>query len=152
MAISLLGGKCIKCNSPDNLQFDHIDPATKAFNITAWTRPLEEWMAELQKCQLLCYSCHKAKSAEEAANRKIVLKEDNSLIGYIEGCRCGMYKIALTEQKLKSDCPKGTKIPSRAIKYPNRHKSKQYIFQRWYFWSKLYYNNHPIKPLDTPGI
>lgn len=31
--LKLLGGVCVKCGTTENLQFDHIDPATKLFNI-----------------------------------------------------------------------------------------------------------------------
>lgn len=33
--IQWLGGKCVKCNTTNNLQFDHIDPKTKSFGIGA---------------------------------------------------------------------------------------------------------------------
>lgn len=61
--IVLLGGKCCNCGSVDNLEFDHRDPATKLFAISdlmsyAWVKVLDE----VKKCQLLCQSCHKAKT------------------------------------------------------------------------------------------
>lgn len=60
IAITLLGGKCVHCGTTDRMEFDHIDPRTKTFEITdkiaqyAWWRIIEE----LKKCQLLCFKCH----------------------------------------------------------------------------------------------
>jgi 5-methylcytosine-specific restriction endonuclease McrA len=62
--IDILGGKCIKCGSIDNLEFDHIYPNTKSFTIThKLTRKIDILIDEIKKCQLLCYSCHKKKTA-----------------------------------------------------------------------------------------
>ena len=62
--IILFGGKCIKCGSTEELEFDHIDPSTKQFNISdAWkfNNRNEKLQIELDKVQLLCSSCHKEK-------------------------------------------------------------------------------------------
>ena len=56
-----LGNKCVKCGTTKNLQFDHIDPKTKCFNVN----PQDSWektLHELYKCQLLCGSCHLEKT------------------------------------------------------------------------------------------
>jgi 5-methylcytosine-specific restriction endonuclease McrA len=63
--IDFLGGKCVKCNSTENLQFDHIDSKTKLYAIgDKITYPKEKIMDELKKCQLLCRSCHIFKTIE----------------------------------------------------------------------------------------
>ena len=62
----LLGGRCARCGSTENLEFDHIDRTTKSFNIAKIAkRKFEDIKDELDKCELLCSSCHKAKSKEE---------------------------------------------------------------------------------------
>ena len=56
-----LGNKCVKCGTTENLQFDHIDPKTKCFNVN----PQDSWektLPELYKCQLLCPPCHLEKT------------------------------------------------------------------------------------------
>lgn len=71
-ATTLLGGKCVKCGSIDQLEFDHIDPATKQYTISSpklldgpWSK-LEE---ELGKCQLLCNRHHIEKTSKENSER-----------------------------------------------------------------------------------
>jgi transposase-like protein len=57
------GGCCRRCGFADHpaaLQFHHVDPSTKAFNVSAQgvTRSLARARAEAQKCVLLCANCH----------------------------------------------------------------------------------------------
>jgi len=61
--LQMLGGKCVKCSSTENLHFDHIDPNTKRFAIgDKITYPKDFLMDELKKCQLLCKECHAIKT------------------------------------------------------------------------------------------
>lgn len=58
-----LGNKCAQCQKSDELEFDHIDPATKLFTIgQRWDYAWGKMKTELDKCQLLCKTCHRAKS------------------------------------------------------------------------------------------
>lgn len=62
-----LGGKCVRCGATEDLQFDHIDPATKSFTITAHlNRRWEVLVVELDKCQLLCRPHHLEKTVAES--------------------------------------------------------------------------------------
>ena len=64
--IELLGGYCVRCGSTERLEFDHIDPTTKSFELGSdWTRAWDDLVAEARKCQLLCRPCHVAKGAED---------------------------------------------------------------------------------------
>lgn len=63
--VAILGDKCVKCGSADDLQFDHIDPAKKSFNITSNMTPNPTVLAEIAKCQLLCRPCHERKTSIE---------------------------------------------------------------------------------------
>ena len=61
--IQMAGGKCVRCGSTVDLQFDHIDPSTKNFTITkGWALAWDRVLAEVKKCQLLCRECHDKKS------------------------------------------------------------------------------------------
>lgn len=66
LAIVTLGGRCTSCGSVDNLELDHIDRATKSFDLGhMWSVSKARYAAELSKCQVLCRDCHKTKSIAE---------------------------------------------------------------------------------------
>ena len=61
-----LGGKCVKCGTTHNLQFDHIKRETKKYTIAPKiTNNFDNLKEELDKCQLLCAPCHLDKTAKE---------------------------------------------------------------------------------------
>lgn len=64
-AIDRLGGECVKCGETEGLEFDHIDPKTKSFNFSVTWQNEGQLYQELEKCQLLCYDCHKVKTSKE---------------------------------------------------------------------------------------
>ena len=59
-----MGGKCVKCGATEHLQFDHINPSEKLYNISNnfHRKDLDE---ELGKCQLLCSRCHLEKTKDD---------------------------------------------------------------------------------------
>lgn len=66
-AVALLGGCCARCGKVNDLDFDHIDAASKTFEISIGIRNgygRARIEAELAKCQLLCHTCHVEKSLE----------------------------------------------------------------------------------------
>ena len=64
--IERLGGKCVECGTTKSLQFDHIDPLEKSFDVSRkMTAPLEVLYPEIDKCQLLCPKCHLNKTKDE---------------------------------------------------------------------------------------
>ena len=61
--IDYMGGECVLCHSTDELQMDHIDPESKAFNIASNIH--RRWsvvVPEVDKCQLLCSAHHDDKT------------------------------------------------------------------------------------------
>lgn len=87
----ILGGKCVNCGSKDNLEFDHIDPKTKLFNITDCQKKKEIWLKEVQKCQLLCKTCHSVKTAKEHSElRRKPIKHGTIWSYQGRNCRCGV--------------------------------------------------------------
>jgi len=92
-AIEYLGGRCVRCGTRDGLEFDHIDPSTRSFVITG--RLSGKWTTvqpELDKCQLLCKPCHRAKTVENGETaggwNKRATVEHGTVTTYTDGCRC----------------------------------------------------------------
>ena len=55
------GGGCVICGysrCERALEFHHLDPKAKQFQLTAHTRSLDRLRAEARKCVLLCSNCH----------------------------------------------------------------------------------------------
>ena len=64
-SVEFLGGQCKNCKVVTNLQFDHVEPKDKNFNISSAIAKHMKWellVKELIKCQLLCKDCHKEKN------------------------------------------------------------------------------------------
>lgn len=79
-AVKRLGGTCVVCGSSDRLEFDHIDPETKQFAIASGSSFSEEkFLEEIDKCQLLCHSCHKEKH-----------KAPHGTLSRYRDCRCDL--------------------------------------------------------------
>lgn len=58
-AVERLGGRCVVCGSTENLEFDHIDAATKTGSIgSIWSYSEKRFLEEVDKCQLLCHEHH----------------------------------------------------------------------------------------------
>lgn len=63
-----LGGVCVDCDNSDErvLQFDHMDPSTKARNISALMTRIDmldpTLELEMRKCVIRCANCHIIKS------------------------------------------------------------------------------------------
>ena len=62
--IDYLGGKCIKCGSKEKLEIDHINANEKVCNVKD-NLTFKTMKEEIDKCQVLCYDCHKEKSISE---------------------------------------------------------------------------------------
>lgn len=61
---------CAICMESDIrvLEFDHLDPTTKSFNIARAVNDGIPWaiiLLEIEKCQILCSNCHKKRTATQ---------------------------------------------------------------------------------------
>tara|TARA_B100001939_G_scaffold34224_1_gene26559 strand:+ start:22617 stop:22925 length:309 start_codon:yes stop_codon:yes gene_type:complete len=69
--VGVMGGKCVKCGTTENLEIDHKRPEDKTLRTSSmWLRRHDSIMEELSKCQLLCVDCHKEKTREEKDRTK----------------------------------------------------------------------------------
>lgn len=83
-AIRYLGGKCINCESTEYLQFHHVEPKNKSYNISKLSSVnITDFWQEIYKCKLLCNSCHK----EEHGSKHPCGTPQK----YWTGCRCSLY-------------------------------------------------------------
>ncbi len=76
----LIGKECIKCGESDNrcLQFHHVNPSTKLFNISEGVNKGYKWELieqELKKTEICCANCHSKTTAKDRNFYKII--QDN---------------------------------------------------------------------------
>lgn len=87
--IRFLGGKCVNCGTTEKLSFDHIDNDRQDREHTiSWllSGSWDKLLAELEKCQLLCLSCHAKKTAIDHGKGP---SEHGTLARYVnQQCRC----------------------------------------------------------------
>lgn len=89
--IEMLGGKCARCGTTENLEFDHIDPSAKVFGVCAGlSKAWDVLVEEAAKCQLLCKPCHVAKGAEDRPE----LAHGTYYVYWYWNCRCDLCKAA----------------------------------------------------------
>lgn len=98
---SLRGNVCKECGSSDNLHFHHRDPSTKSFNVGRnFSRNWELVLAEANKCDLLCQTCH---VDEHKAEHGLGMYRHHK-------CRCDICRLAWNaktrEYKLKAKLKK----------------------------------------------
>lgn len=86
----LQGKSCIDCGGTKNLQFDHIDPETKLFEVgSGWGRTIESIEAEIAKCEVRCFDCHMKRHGFEETGH------GHPWTYYGKGCRCELCKSAV---------------------------------------------------------
>lgn len=66
----LLAHPCVDCGEADPivLEFDHLDPSEKLFDVARACRNGYRWdkvLAEIKKCVVRCANCHKRRTAEQ---------------------------------------------------------------------------------------
>lgn len=101
-AIQQLGGRCVRCGSTDNLEFDHIDPNDKSRDICdIWTLGEKLLVEELQRCQLLCSPCHRKKTIEDNyESGRYPRREHGTLTMHRRGkCRCDLCREAFNKYR-----------------------------------------------------
>lgn len=92
-ALEYLGGKCIQCEAVFDLQIDHKNRSEREMRTDALFHLCEEkWKRELDKCQLLCRSCHIRKTISELGQNDARIVH-GTLSSY-RYCRCDLCRAA----------------------------------------------------------
>lgn len=113
-----LGNECVECRSNDNLEFDHIDPKTKLFTITQRTHlSWDRLRVELDKCQLLCASCHKKKTSVDARAR---VTHGKYHVAYHLKCSCDLCIEFKKQYVISRRSPDSRRVQSRELVHGTR--------------------------------
>ena len=80
--------KCKWCSSVEKLELHHLDPSTKISSVI-WSWAPERRLAEIEKCIVLCTSCHREYHAS------LRRKPHGTRASYTRGCRCQECKQAM---------------------------------------------------------
>lgn len=96
--LNQLGGKCRECGSIEKLEFDHVSQNSKKYSITRKLHglPFNFLKKEVEKCQILCYFCHKKKHKQSNHGTRTMYTHHK--------CRCDLCRKANTayHKKLKT--------------------------------------------------
>lgn len=68
---------CKKHYTAKDVQVDHIDPVVPLTGFTTWDSFIERLFCTAKELQVLCKTCHKNKTKEEAAERKKFKRNSN---------------------------------------------------------------------------
>lgn len=109
------GKRCGKCGSVEELELDHVDPSQKISH-KIWSWSATRRAAELAKCQVLCSTCHKAKTLRDSGH-----DGHGNQHMYRKGCRCDVCKAwaradwqryPRTRNKLRAQAREAKRIPN----------------------------------------
>lgn len=115
-AHQLLGGECWECGSMEKLEIDHINPKDKEFEISTRISASEDkFLAELDKCQLLCHDCHMKKTIKERGQESA--KDKHGTLSSYRYCKCAL-------------CSDAYKKYQREYRAKNRGKGKAQVKKR----------------------
>lgn len=96
--LNRLGGFCVKCKSTNNLQVDHIDPTQKKFSIAKFSSINEQdFLKEIDKCQLLCDRCHIVKTIKETGRNLVKGQNVHGSLSSYRYCKCDICKGAYSK-------------------------------------------------------
>jgi len=86
---NLLGGKCERCGTTENLHFDHRNPKKKEFRIADnIDAPEDILLKEVNKCILLCNKCHRDKTRENNEHGQPIAQHGTLHYYKKYHCRC----------------------------------------------------------------
>lgn len=85
-ANALLGRCCAECGATADLEFHHVDPSEKlSHRIWGWSP--DRIAKELDKCVVLCASCHEAETSRQRREAAVARYGHGTAQCYWRGCR-----------------------------------------------------------------
>jgi hypothetical protein len=94
--LEILGGKCALCDETKNLEFDHKELPLKAVESSRmFYLGDKRFLAEIEKCQLLCRLHHEAKTLADLG--QISAKIRHGTLSTYRYCRCVLCRAAHSE-------------------------------------------------------
>lgn len=116
--LKMYGEKCNECGSNKNLEFHHVDPKTKLFDVTTslGSRSWKVIENEVKKCKLICKNCHQLENIIQAGNQT-AFGTHGTLSSY-RWCKCLECKKAMSDWLKKYN-------KERKLKDPNFRKNRK---------------------------
>lgn len=99
LLVDMYGGKCSHCDYSNKqlLQFHHIDPSNKAFNIGRNDYRLSKLIEESKKCILLCGNCHVIEHSKKEIRDFADRKRKAAMLNYLGATCCSKCKESKSE-------------------------------------------------------
>lgn len=100
LLLDSLGAKCSKCGSVDrnDLEVDHIDRTQKTFDVARlWSVNEKLFKSEIDKCQLLCSTCHKSKTLVDMGLQDAKYTDTHGTLSTYRYCKCVLCRRANAE-------------------------------------------------------
>jgi len=139
--VSEMGGCCVECGSDTDLEFHHLDPKLKKFDVSGnLTRTISVLREEAEKCILLCYNCHRV------AGSKYNVRVGHGYGAYIaKRCDCDICRQSYLDYYTRINRARGKK-PRAVAKHGTRSmytKGCRCDFCRQANRDYNYYRRHP---------
>lgn len=95
VAEDILGGRCVVCGTDEGVEFDHIDPTTKRFNLAdGHSVTMTVYLEEVAKCQPLCKPHHHEKTWAQRGFPLVKGQDVHGTLAAYRYCRCGACRAA----------------------------------------------------------
>lgn len=131
--IEYKGGKCEICgfskNIPGCYDFHHTDPSAKEFVISGKSWNFERLQKEVDKCMLLCKTCHAEvhwQLGQDARQKRLQFRRIE--LGFINCKNCGK-KVKRTHRAMKFCSTICGKIANRKVERPSKSELQKEILK-----------------------
>lgn len=108
IAEEILGQACIQCGSTVDVEFDHIDPSTKRFNLSdGHSYSMGEYLVEVLKCQPICKPHHIRKTLNQRGFELVKGQPVHGTVSSYRYCRCQECRAAKSDDNARRNRARG---------------------------------------------